>query len=66
MTGKKLKKSLDYANKQDIPYVAILGEDKLKSGTIKLRDMERGMEKEISIMELVDIFEVEYNKRLKG
>ncbi len=56
MTGKKLKKSLDYANKQGIPYVAILGEDELQSGTIKLKDMERGMEKEISIMELEDIF----------
>lgn len=55
MTGKKLKKSLDYANKQGIPYVAILGEAELQSGTIKLKDMERGMEKEISIMELGDI-----------
>lgn len=64
MTGKMLKKSLGYANKQGIPYVAILGEDELQSGTIKLKDMERGMEKEISIMELGDIFEVEYNKRL--
>lgn len=55
MTGKKLKKSLDYANKQGIPYVAILGEDELQSGTIKLKDMQKGMEREISIMEIGDI-----------
>lgn len=55
MTGKKLKKSLDYANKQDIPYVAIIGEDELQSGTIKLKDMQKGMEREISIMEIGDI-----------
>lgn len=55
MTGKKLKKSLDYANKQDIPYVAIIGEDELQSGTIKLKNMQKGIERRVSIIELGDI-----------
>lgn len=39
MEPKKLKKSLDFANKEHIPYVIILGEDELKSGNIKVKDM---------------------------
>ena len=39
MKYKKLKKSLDYANKENIPYVIILGEDEIKSNTITIKDM---------------------------
>lgn len=41
MTGRKLKKSLDFANKQGIPYVVIIGEDELKTGKVMLKDMRR-------------------------
>lgn len=34
----KLKKSLDYANKQGIRYVIIIGEDELKDNTV-VKDM---------------------------
>ena len=36
---KKLKKSLDYANKEKIPYVIILGENEIKNNTIIIKDM---------------------------
>lgn len=39
MKTKKLKKSLDYANKEKIPYVIILGENELKNNTIIIKDM---------------------------
>lgn len=44
MMGRKLKKVLDYANKENIPYVIILGENELKDGIVKLKDMKKGNE----------------------
>ena len=52
MTGRRLKKSLDYANKEKIPYVIIYGEDELKSGIIKFKDMEKGEEKTLSMQDI--------------
>ena len=39
MKTKKLKKSLDYANKEKIPYVIILGENEIKNNAIIVKDM---------------------------
>ena len=39
MKNKKLKKSLDYANKEKIPYVIIIGEDEVNTNTIIVKDM---------------------------
>ena len=39
MTNKKIKKSLDYANKEKIPYVIIYGEDEVNNKVFKLKDM---------------------------
>ena len=39
MQKKKLKKSLDYANKEKIPYVIILGEDEIKKRILNIKDM---------------------------
>ena len=39
MYNKKLKKSLDYCNKEQIPYVIILGEDELNNNSFKLKNM---------------------------
>lgn len=44
LTGKRLKKALDYANKEQIPFVAIYGENEANSGNIVIRDMRRGAE----------------------
>lgn len=46
---KKLKKSLAYANKMNIPYVIILGDDELKNGIIRVKDMENGENREFNI-----------------
>ncbi len=37
--AKALKKQFEFANKKGIPYVVIIGEDEIKSGTIALKDM---------------------------
>jgi histidyl-tRNA synthetase len=63
MTKRNLKKSLDYANKEGIPFVIILGEEELKSGLVKVKDMQKGEEKIVSLNEgeeelvrILDIF----------
>lgn len=44
MNKRKLKKSLDYANKELIPYVIILGEDEVTQNSFKIKDMINGKE----------------------
>ena len=53
MNNRKLKKSMEYANKEGIPYVIVLGEDEIKSGNIMVKDMLTG--KKISIDNLKKI-----------
>lgn len=46
---KKLKKSMNYANKMNIPYVIILGEDEFAKGTVRVKNMSTGMSTEFFI-----------------
>jgi len=39
---KKLKKSMTYANKMNIPFVIILGEDEITKGSVQLKNMKTG------------------------
>jgi len=41
-TGKKLNKLMTYANQIKAKYVAVIGENELKAGTIELKEMESG------------------------
>ena len=45
----KLKKSMNYANKMNIPYVIIIGEDEIKRQKIQIKDMDTGKNQEFSI-----------------
>lgn len=58
MTSKKMKKSLDYCNKENIPYVIILGEDEIKNNSFKLKDMNNKTEYLIKFTELNKIKEI--------
>ena len=51
-----MKKSLTYANKLNIPYVVFIGEDEIKNGTYTIKDMVTGGQKEISQINILDIF----------
>ena len=44
----RLSKALDYADKQSIPYVMIVGERGLKEGKITVRDMSSGKEHQLN------------------
>ena len=48
MTSKKLKKSLDYANKEKIPYVIIIGENEIQNKCFYLKDMNNNIEYKIT------------------
>ncbi len=50
---KSISKNLDYANYYKIPYVIIIGEDELKKGKFKLKDMAAGSEKFLDEKELL-------------
>jgi histidyl-tRNA synthetase len=52
LTGKRLKKSLNYANNENVPFVLILGENELKDGAVTLKNMMDGYEKSIPLYEL--------------
>ena len=58
MTSKKMKKSLDYCNKENIPYVIILGEDEIKNNSFKLKDMNNKTEYLIKFTKLNKIKEI--------
>ncbi len=49
----KLKKALDYANKNEIPYVIIIGEDEINNQTVTLKDMNNKTQESIHSSKLV-------------
>ena len=51
--NKKIKTKFKYADKLQIPYVAIIGEEEEKNGTVSLKNMETGEQEEISIEEAI-------------
>lgn len=59
---KKLNKSLDWANRNKIPYVIILGEDELSSGKVKIKDMFNSDNIEINLEDISKIVEIVSNK----
>lgn len=58
MTSRKMKKSLDYCNKERIPFVIILGEDEIKNNKFQLKDMFNKNTYEISVDNLDKIKEI--------
>ena len=52
MENKKIKAKFKYADKLQIPFVIIIGEDEIEQNKIKLKNMQTGEEKEIKISNL--------------
>lgn len=55
MNGRKLKKCLDYANKANIPYVVILGEDEINNEKFVVKDMINKNQIEVSFNDIKNI-----------
>lgn len=55
MNNKKMKAKFKYADKLKIPYVAILGEDEIKNGTVSLKNLLTGQQNTVTVLEAVQI-----------
>ena len=57
LTGRKLRKALDYAGRLKVPYVVLIGRRDLEKGNVTIRDMESGeqitVEKESAVEEIL-------------
>lgn len=49
----KMKKQMGYADSEGIPYVALIGESELESGTVNLKDMVSGTQEQLTPEALV-------------
>ncbi len=48
----KMKKQMGYADSENIPYVAIIGENEIADGTINLKEMATGTQEKLSFTQL--------------
>ena len=58
MNDKKVKKSFEFANRENIPYVIVLGEDEIKNKYFNLKNMLNGEQVKINIDEISRIKEI--------
>lgn len=55
LTDKKIKAKFKYADKLNIPFVAVIGEDEIANNTVTLKNMNTGEQSQISIQEAITI-----------
>ena len=51
----KIQKQFSYAHDRHIPFVAVVGDDEMRSQMIKLKDMQQGTQKLVSLDELMKL-----------
>ena len=64
MNNKKLKKALNYANVENIPYVIIIGDNELVENKVIFKDMETGMQEKVEVGEIVKYLDSKIDKRV--
>ena len=52
--NKKIKAKFKYADKLNIPYVAVIGEDEIKNNTVTLKNMGTGEQEQLKIEEIIN------------
>ncbi len=55
LEDKKIKSKFKYADKLKIPYVAIIGEEEEKNGTVSLKNMQTGEQEEVSLEKAIEM-----------
>ena len=53
---KKIKAKFKYADKLNIPYVIVIGEDEIKSGKYTLKNMQEGTQEQLAIEDIIKRF----------
>ena len=62
MNKRKVKKALESANKNSIPYVIILGQNEIDTNTIELKDMNNSNSIKINLDNTNEIVDIIKNK----
>lgn len=57
----KIGKKFSYADKLGIPYVIVVGEDEVKSGIFKLKDMATGEQADLSVEQIIEKLKAQDN-----
>ncbi len=58
MTGKKIKKVFESADKNNIPYVVVIGANEIASGKIQIKDMKKSSIIEVDIDDIDKIYDI--------
>jgi len=53
LENKKMKNKMNYANKLNIPYVIVIGEDEVNTGLLAFKNMQTGEQVKITIEEII-------------
>lgn len=56
-SGKQMKKQMTYANRRNIPFVVLVGEEELKSDTFSLKKMATGEQQKLEFRDLLKALE---------
>ena len=51
----KMKKQMNYADKRNVPFVAIIGEDEMNSRLISVKNMETGEQSKLTVDQLIEL-----------
>lgn len=55
ISGKQKKKQMNYANRRNIPFVVLVGDEELKSEVFTLKNMESGEQNTVDLVELTSL-----------
>lgn len=58
MSGKKIKRCFEYANRENIPYVIVLGENELEEGKFNVKNMETGEEECVNLVDIENLIKI--------
>ena len=50
----KMKKQMSYANAQQVPFVALIGENEIHNGNVSLKDMQTGEQKSLTMEQVIE------------
>lgn len=54
--NKKIKAKFKYADKLNIPYVIVIGEDEIQSGKLTIKNMKEGTQEQLEIEKIIEKF----------
>lgn len=58
MNNKKVKKAFEWANKNNVPFVTVIGETEINTEIIKIKNMNESSEKEVNINDINSILSI--------